>query len=68
LTKWWAHAESAALVKRQNHHPAMRSCNAAKEMLDLATHIVETKSGHFDATQFEDRYENALIDPREGQL
>jgi DNA end-binding protein Ku len=33
-----------------------------KEMLDLATHIVQTKSGHFDPTQFDDRYENALID------
>ncbi len=33
-----------------------------KEMLDLATHIVQTKSGHFDPTQFEDRYENALVD------
>ena len=33
-----------------------------KEMLDLATHIVNTKSGHFDPSQFEDRYENALID------
>ena len=26
-----------------------------KEMLDLAAHIVETKSGHFDPSQFEDR-------------
>ena len=34
----------------------------SKEMLDLATHIVQTKSGHFDPSQFEDRYENALID------
>jgi len=33
-----------------------------KEMLDLATHIVQTKYGHFDPSQFEDRYENALID------
>jgi DNA end-binding protein Ku len=33
-----------------------------KEMLDLATHIVQTKAGHFDPSQFEDRYENALID------
>jgi DNA end-binding protein Ku len=31
-------------------------------MLDLAAHIVQTKSGHFDPSQFEDRYENALID------
>ena len=33
-----------------------------KEMLDLATHIVQTKAGHFDPAQSEDRYENALID------
>lgn len=33
-----------------------------KEMLDLAAHIVNTKTGHFDPSQFEDRYENALID------
>ena len=33
-----------------------------KEMLDLATHIVDTRSGHFDPSKFEDRYENALID------
>jgi DNA end-binding protein Ku len=33
-----------------------------KDMLDLATHIVRTKSGHFNPAQFEDRYENALID------
>ena len=33
-----------------------------KEMLDLATHILNTKSGHFDPSQFQDRYENALID------
>ena len=33
-----------------------------KEMLDLATHIVNTKAGHFDPSQFEDQYENALID------
>ena len=32
-----------------------------KEMLDLATHIVDTRSGHFDPSKFEDRYENALI-------
>jgi DNA end-binding protein Ku len=30
-------------------------------MLDLATHIVNSKSGHFDPSQFEDRYETALV-------
>jgi DNA end-binding protein Ku len=34
----------------------------SKEMLDLAAHIVQTKSGHFDPSQFEDHYETALID------
>src|SRR5215204_330247 len=33
-----------------------------KEMLDLAKHIVQTKSGHFDPEKFEDRYETALRD------
>jgi DNA end-binding protein Ku len=33
-----------------------------KEMLDLAAHIVNTKSGNFDPSLFQDRYENALID------
>ena len=31
-----------------------------KEMLDLAKHIVQTKSGHFEPEKFEDRYEKAL--------
>jgi DNA end-binding protein Ku len=30
------------------------------DMLKLATHILETKTGHFDPNEFEDRYENAL--------
>lgn len=33
-----------------------------KDMLDLAKHIVDQKSGHFDPDNFEDRYETALID------
>jgi DNA end-binding protein Ku len=32
----------------------------APDMLKLATHILETKKGHFDPGKFEDRYENAL--------
>jgi DNA end-binding protein Ku len=31
-----------------------------KDMLDLASHIVETKAGHFDTDKFEDHYEDAL--------
>ena len=33
-----------------------------KDMLDLAKHIVEQKSGAFEPEQFEDHYEEALID------
>lgn len=33
-----------------------------KEMLDLAQHIIKTKSGRFDPRDFEDRYEAALAD------
>jgi DNA end-binding protein Ku len=33
-----------------------------KEMRDLAVHIIEGKTAHFDPKLFEDRYENALID------
>ncbi len=31
-------------------------------MLDLATHIIGKKKGHFDPDKFEDRYENALVE------
>ena len=31
-----------------------------KDMLELATHIVETKAGHFEPEKFEDQYEDAL--------
>ncbi|HET7679350.1 MAG TPA: Ku protein, partial [Xanthobacteraceae bacterium] len=33
-----------------------------KEMLQLASHILDTKKGKFDPATFEDRYENALVD------
>ncbi len=31
-----------------------------KDMLELASHIVETKAGHFEPDKFDDRYEDAL--------
>jgi DNA end-binding protein Ku len=33
-----------------------------KDMLDLARHIVEQKSGHFEPDKFEDHYESALTE------
>lgn len=32
------------------------------EMLELAEHIIKTKKGKFDASEFDDRYESALAD------
>jgi DNA end-binding protein Ku len=40
----------------------IQDVKVTKEMLDLAKHIVEQKSGAFDPETFEDRYETALTD------
>jgi DNA end-binding protein Ku len=36
-----------------------------KDMMELASHIVETKSGHFNAEKFEDQYEDALKEKKQ---
>jgi DNA end-binding protein Ku len=40
----------------------IKDVKVTKEMLDLAKHIVETKTGEFDPTHFEDHYESALTE------
>jgi len=40
----------------------IQDVKVTKEMLDLARHIVETKSADFKPAKFEDRYENALVE------
>jgi DNA end-binding protein Ku len=40
----------------------IQDVKVTKEMLDLARHIVETKSGSFEPERFDDHYESALID------
>jgi DNA end-binding protein Ku len=40
----------------------IQSVKLTKDMLDLAKHIVEKKSGTFEPELFEDHYETALID------
>jgi DNA end-binding protein Ku len=42
----------------------IQDVKVTKEMLDLAKHIVETKSADFEPDKFEDRYENALVELR----
>jgi len=38
----------------------IKDVKITKDMLDLAKHIVDQKSGHFDPERFEDHYEDAL--------
>lgn len=40
----------------------IKDVKVTKEMLDLARHIVEGKTGEFDPDRFEDHYERALAD------
>jgi DNA end-binding protein Ku len=40
----------------------IQDVKVTKDMLDLARHIVESKSGDFEPGKFEDRYENALVE------
>ena len=40
----------------------IKDVKVTKEMLELARHIVETKTAHFEPGKFEDRYEAALVD------
>ncbi len=40
----------------------IQDVKVTKDMLDLAKHIVNRKSGHFEPQKFEDQYETALID------
>jgi DNA end-binding protein Ku len=40
----------------------IQDVKVTKDMLDLAKHIVESKSASFDPEKFEDRYENALVE------
>src|SRR6202790_693110 len=40
----------------------IQDVKVTKDMLDLARHIVNQKSGRFDPDKFEDHYETALVD------
>jgi DNA end-binding protein Ku len=44
----------------QDYFDDILSARVTKDMLDLAAHIIKTKSGHFNPKKFEDHYEQAL--------
>ena len=48
--------------KEEDYFDDIENERVPKDMLDLATHIVETKRGKFQPDKFEDRYEDALKD------
>src|SRR5689334_23367499 len=46
----------------QDYFDEIQDVKVTKDMLDLAKHIVEKKSGNFEPEKFEDHYETALVD------
>ena len=38
----------------------IKSPKISKDMIELASHILDTKAAHFDPSKFEDEYEDAL--------
>jgi DNA end-binding protein Ku len=46
----------------QEYFDEIQDVKVTKDMLDLAKHIVNQKSGTFEPEKFEDHYETALID------
>jgi Ku protein len=48
------------LRKPEQYFSGLRSRKMPKDMVNLAAHILQSKSGHFDPSKFKDQYENAL--------
>jgi hypothetical protein len=46
----------------QEYFDDIQDVKVTKDMLDLARHIVDQKSGSFEPDKFEDQYETALVD------
>jgi len=46
----------------QEYFDEIQDVKVTKDMLDLAKHIVNQKSGRFEPDKFEDHYETALVD------
>jgi DNA end-binding protein Ku len=46
--------------KEQEYFDDVPDAKITKDMLELATHIIETKKGEFDPKKFEDQYEDAV--------
>jgi hypothetical protein len=48
------------LRDEEDYFDDIRNPKISKDMVELASHILDTKAAHFDPSKFEDEYENAL--------
>lgn len=44
----------------EDYFADIKTPKISKDMIELASHILDTKASHFDPSKFEDEYENAL--------
>jgi len=45
---------------KRDYFDGIKNPKISKDMIDLASHILDTKAAHFDPSKFRDEYENAL--------
>ncbi len=48
------------LRDESDYFDGIKSPKISKDMIELASHILDTKASHFDPSKFKDEYENAL--------
>jgi len=48
------------LREEADYFDDIKSPKISKDMIELASHILDTKAAHFDSSEFKDEYENAL--------
>jgi Ku protein len=48
------------LRDEESYFSDIRSPKISKDMIELASHILDTKAAHFDPSKFRDEYEDAL--------
>jgi DNA end-binding protein Ku len=48
------------LRDEEDYFDGIKSPKISKDMIELASHILDTKAAHFDPSKFKDEYENAL--------
>lgn len=48
------------LRDESDYFDGIRNPKISKDMIELASHILDTKAAHFDPSKFKDEYENAL--------